>query len=99
MVNNTVVLINMKIENMREQHTNIVGESHTVLTETKPLPQKEKQEYGIVTVSMGSGIAELFKSIGANAVIEGGQTMNPSTEDIVKAIQDVHAEKCHYFAK
>ena len=63
------------------------------LTETKPLPQKEKQEYGIVTVSMGSGIAELFKSIGANAVIEGGQTMNPSTEDIVKAIKEVHAEK------
>jgi uncharacterized protein len=86
-------LINMKIENMRQQHTNIVGESHAVLTETKPLSQKEKQEYGIVTVSMGSGIAELFKSIGANAVIEGGQTMNPSIEDIVKAIQEVHAEK------
>ena len=64
-----------------------------MLTETKPLSQKEKQEYGIVTVSMGSGIAELFKSIGANAVIEGGQTMNPSIEDIVKAIQAVHAEK------
>ena len=54
---------------------------------------KEKQEYGVVTVSMGSGIAELFKSIGASAVIEGGQTMNPSTEDIVKAIEEVHAKK------
>ena len=42
---------------------------------------------------MGSGIADLFKSIGANAVIEGGQTMNPSTEDIVKAIKEVNAKK------
>lgn len=83
-------LINMKIENMREQHTNIVGEQHR--TEVPP-KRKEKLEYGIVTVSMGSGIAELFRSIGAHAVIEGGQTMNPSTEDIVKAIKEIHAEK------
>ncbi len=84
-------LINMKIENMRQQHSNIVGESYTA---SKPSPApKELQEYGIVTVSMGSGIAELFKSIGANAVIEGGQTMNPSTEDIVKAVKEVHAKK------
>lgn len=82
-------LINIKIENMRQQHTNIVGEaSHTPKAE-KPL----KQEYGIVTVSMGSGIADLFRSIGAHAVIEGGQTMNPSTEDIVKAIKEVNAKK------
>jgi uncharacterized protein len=84
-------LINIKIENMRQQHTNIVGDSsHTSIVEK---PVKEKQEYGIVTVSMGSGIADLFRSIGAHAVIEGGQTMNPSTEDIVKAIKDVNAKK------
>ena len=82
----------MKIENMREQHTNIVGETHTVLKQEIPAKTKERQEYGIVTVSMGSGIAELFKSIGASSIIEGGQTMNPSTEDIVKAIKDVHAK-------
>ncbi len=64
----------------------------SVLKETAVEAKKEKQKYGIVTVSMGSGIAELFKSIGANEVIEGGQTMNPSTEDIVKAIKYVHAE-------
>jgi len=88
-------LINMKIENMRQQHSNIVGESHTInapASEQSPTPL-ELQEYGIVTVSMGSGIAELFKSIGAHAVIEGGQTMNPSTEDIVKAVKDVHAKR------
>ena len=46
-----------------------------------------------MTVSMGEGIAELFKSIGATSVIEGGQTMNPSTEDIVKAVEEVNAKK------
>jgi len=86
-------LINMKIENMRQQHTNIVGETHSVLKEAAPAPKKEKQEFGIVAVSMGSGVADLFRSIGAHAVIEGGQTMNPSTEDIVKAIKEVHAHK------
>jgi DAK2 domain fusion protein YloV len=86
-------LINIKIENMRQQHSNIVGETHTPLVSDKPQVAKEQQEYGIVTVSMGSGIADLFKSIGAHAVIEGGQTMNPSTEDIVKAVKEVNAKK------
>jgi uncharacterized protein len=85
-------LINMKIENMRLQHSNIVGETKTPLV-TKPETPKEKQEFGIVTVSMGEGIADLFKSIGAHSVIEGGQTMNPSTEDIVKAVKQVNAKK------
>ncbi|MGG1679719.1 DAK2 domain-containing protein [Neobacillus sp. NRS-1170] len=83
-------LINMKIENMRQQHSNIVGETHTPLVADRV---QEQKEYGIVTVSMGSGIADLFKSIGAHAVIEGGQTMNPSTEDIVKAVKQVNAKK------
>lgn len=86
-------LINMKIENMRQQHTDIVGENYTTSVTSTPGLPKEQQEYGIVTVSMGSGIAELFKSIGAHAVIEGGQTMNPSTEDIVKAVKEVNAKK------
>lgn len=85
-------LINMKIENMREQHSTIVGETHSDHKEAKKEASKEKQKYGIVTVSMGSGFAELFRSIGAHEVIEGGQTMNPSTEDIVKAVNSVHAE-------
>ncbi|WP_066053141.1 DAK2 domain-containing protein [Robertmurraya korlensis] len=84
-------LVNLKIENMREQHTNLLSGSND--TQSVPAKSKEKLEYGIVTVSMGSGIADLFKSIGAHAVIEGGQTMNPSTEDIVKAIKEVNAKK------
>ncbi|WP_243354298.1 DAK2 domain-containing protein [Bacillus litorisediminis] len=83
-------LINIKIENMREQHSNIVGNQ---TAPAKPDVKKEKADFGIVTVAMGSGIADLFKSIGAHAVIEGGQTMNPSTEDIVKAINEVNAKQ------
>ncbi|MFO1445861.1 DAK2 domain-containing protein [Bacillus sp. Bva_UNVM-123] len=86
-------LINMKIENMREQHSNIIDEVKTPLVSEKEQKSKEIKEYGIVTVSMGRGIADLFRSIGAHAVIEGGQTMNPSTEDLVKAIQEVNAKK------
>ncbi|MGM0873629.1 MAG: DAK2 domain-containing protein [Bacillota bacterium] len=83
-------LIHMKIENMRQQHTDIVGIKPQAAPQVEM--KKEMEKYGIVTVTMGKGIAELFRSIGANEVIEGGQTMNPSTEDIVRAIQDVYAE-------
>ncbi|MGQ0421911.1 hypothetical protein ACT4US_26900, partial [Bacillus sp. HC-Mk] len=78
-------------ENMREQHTALLDEP-TMVPE-QPAQSKEKQPYGIVTVAMGSGIKTLFESIGATKVIEGGQTMNPSTEDIVKAIEEANAEK------
>jgi DAK2 domain fusion protein YloV len=89
-------LINLKIENMREQHSNILSEderNEEVYQESRVQQKKEKAEYGIVTVAMGSGIADLFKSLGAGRVIEGGQTMNPSTEDIVKAIEEVNAKQ------
>ncbi|BAQ10476.1 glycerone kinase [Bacillus sp. OxB-1] len=82
-------LIKIKIENMREQHSEIVGESHVATA----LPKPERHPYAVITVAMGSGIADLLRSVGASAVIEGGQTMNPSTEDIVKAIKEVGAER------
>jgi len=81
-------LIKIKVDNMREQHSSLV----TADAPAAPVPSKKKEEYGIVTVAMGSGVADLFRSIGAKAVIEGGQTMNPSTEDIVKAIKEVNAK-------
>ncbi|WP_201713757.1 DAK2 domain-containing protein [Rossellomorea arthrocnemi] len=83
-------LINIKIENMRQQHSSIVGESKPKAAAPAPVMEVD---FAIVTVSMGEGIAQLFKSIGATAVIEGGQTMNPSTEDIVKAVKEVNAKK------
>ena len=85
-------LIKMKIENMREQHSSLIEGSKESFD--APIPATEEQkEYGIVTVSMGSGIADMFRSIGAHSVIEGGQTMNPSTEDIVNAVNKVNAKK------
>ncbi|MGY5387167.1 DAK2 domain-containing protein [Bacillus spizizenii] len=82
-------LIKIKIENMREQHTSIISQERKSADNEKP---PAKQPYGIVTVAMGEGISDLFKSIGASVVIEGGQTMNPSTEDIVEAVKSLNAE-------
>ncbi|MFS1518334.1 DAK2 domain-containing protein [Bacillus sp. SCS-151] len=82
-------LINMKIENMREQHSNIVNTAEEII---QPREVAQQKPYGIISVAMGSGIADLFKSIGAHSVIEGGQTMNPSTEDFVNAINEVNAD-------
>ena len=82
-------LISMKIENMRQQHIDIVGENFT----KEGKKQETKHPYAVVTVAMGEGVAELLRSIGASYVIEGGQTMNPSTEDIVNAIKSVSAER------
>ncbi|MBG9455139.1 hypothetical protein ABE61_14010 [Lysinibacillus sphaericus] len=83
-------LIKIKVDNMREQHSAIVGEDHKAPT---PVKKAEKHPYAIVTIAMGEGVAELLRSIGASYVIEGGQTMNPSTEDIVKAVKEIGAEK------
>ncbi|GKV67759.1 hypothetical protein NCCP2716_02570 [Sporosarcina sp. NCCP-2716] len=83
-------LINIKIENMRQQHMDIVGSPSAHKTAKEPAA---KHPYAVVTVAMGEGIADLLRSLGASYVIEGGQTMNPSTEDIVKAINEVGAER------
>ncbi|MFJ7888131.1 DAK2 domain-containing protein [Lysinibacillus xylanilyticus] len=83
-------LIKIKVDNMREQHSAIVGEEHKAPSSVK---KAEKHPYAIVTIAMGEGVAELLRSIGASYVLEGGQTMNPSTEDIVKAVQEIGAEK------
>lgn len=79
-------LIDIKIENMREQHSAIVNQKEEI---EKP---QEKAKHGIVTVAMGNGLKTLFESLGVTVVIEGGQTMNPSTQDIAEAIQKANAE-------
>ena len=78
-------LMKIKVDNMREQHSAIVNDAAPA--------KKEKVPYAVVTIAMGEGVASLLKSIGASYVIEGGQTMNPSTEDIVKAVEEIGAEK------
>lgn len=75
-------LIKLKVENMREQHREVIRkEQHTAK------PKMETVETAIITISMSEGISEIFKSMGATHIISGGQTMNPSTEDIVKVIE------------
>lgn len=76
----------VKVENMRTQHTNKLVES----VPTKE--QAELKEYGFVSVANGEGIADMFKELGVDEVVAGGQTMNPSTEDLYKAVCKVNAK-------
>ncbi|MEK6190299.1 MAG: DAK2 domain-containing protein [Carnobacterium alterfunditum] len=81
-------LLKIKVDNMRVQHETILeSESHQLVE------KKAKTPYGIIAVAAGKGVQDLFKSLGVDYVISGGQTMNPSTEDILKAIEEVNAEK------
>lgn len=79
-------LIKIKVDNMRNQHETQVKKSD----DKQP---SEVKEYGIIAVVAGNGLAEIFKAQGVDYIISGGQTMNPSTEDIVKAIEAVNAKR------
>ncbi|WP_422404294.1 fatty acid kinase catalytic subunit FakA [Mammaliicoccus sp. JADD-157] len=83
-------LIKIKIENMREQHREVLRKSAD-----KKIKQEKQEEIdtAVITISMGDGITKLFKSLGATHVISGGQTMNPSTEDIVKVVKESGCKK------
>ena len=83
-------LLTVKIENMREQHTEIL-EEHTAQAPGRRVAAPEKK-YGIVSVCAGEGLEEVFKDLGADGIISGGQTMNPSTEDILREIDKTPAE-------
>lgn len=84
-------LVNMKIENMRRQHREIL-ESENETQADKRVQKKTSKRYAVVTVAAGEGLAEFLKNMGADTVIEGGQTMNPSIEDIVEAADATGAE-------
>jgi len=85
--------LTVKIENMRKQHTEkIFKEGETEAAAAAPEPVKPEKRFGIVTVCAGEGMASLFRDLGADGVITGGQTMNPSTEDILRRIEETPAE-------
>ena len=95
-------LSRMKVDNMREEHEERViqdserlakeqAQADAVKQEEKEEPE-ERREYGFIAVSCGDGLSEIFKGIGADYLIEGGQTMNPSTEDMLNAIAHVNAD-------
>ncbi len=90
-------LTSMKIDNMREEHQEkLIRDAETVakqqaVQEAAEEPKEHKAE-GFVVVSAGDGLSDIFKDLGADEVIEGGQTMNPSTEDILEAVEKVPAD-------
>jgi len=85
-------LSNMKIDNMRLEHQEKVIKMNEKAAEAAPSFDEPRKDVGFVTVAAGDGISEIFKSLGVDHVISGGQTMNPSTEDIVSAISMVNAD-------
>ena len=76
----------VKVENMRLQHSAIVGPAQPEAQPKPQAPAEPEKPLGIVSVCAGSGLADLFRELGADQVVSGGQTMNPSTEDILKAV-------------
>lgn len=84
-------LINIKIDNMRYQHRN-AGAAPEEQNEQELTVAQPTNKYGFVTVCAGNGLTELFKDIGADVVVSGGQTMNPSTDDILNAIMATPAK-------
>ena len=90
-------LSNMKIDNMRLEHEEkLIKEASRIAEEQKKAVEEKKDEprkaMGFISVSIGNGVGEIFRELGVDYLIEGGQTMNPSTEDMLEAIEKVHAE-------
>ncbi|WP_297519457.1 DAK2 domain-containing protein [uncultured Clostridium sp.] len=86
-------LSNIKIDNMKEEHREILGMTGaSTIAVAKVEEVAEAKEFGFVSVAMGSGMTDIFRDLGVDYIIEGGQTMNPSTQDIVDAIEKINAE-------
>ena len=86
-------LATIKIENMKVQHENTLVEN----SNAEIAPAAEEKEFGFIATSMGDGLAQIFKDFGVDYIIEGGQTMNPSTEDFMNAISKINAKNIFIF--
>ncbi len=86
-------LIKIKSDNMREQHREVLRKQEAKQASTP----KEVKEQAMISISMGAGLSKVLKSMGVDYIVEGGQTMNPSTEDIMKAIKEVNAKNIYIF--
>ena len=86
-------LIKIKSDNMREQHREVLRKQEAKQA-TAP---KELKEQAMISISMGAGLSKVLTSMGVDYIVEGGQTMNPSTEDIIKAIKEVNAKNIFIF--
>lgn len=90
-------LRDIKIDNMRYQHAHRVLDDKAIAEEKEKELKEEEKKYGFIAVSSGSGLDKIFKQFGVDEIISGGQTMNPSTEDIMKAIDKINAENIYIF--
>ena len=83
--------LTVKIENMKQQHTHKVLEQAEEETPAETAPAEPEKDFGIVSVCAGDGMAQIFSDLGVDAIVTGGQTMNPSTEDILKQVEKIPA--------
>ncbi len=95
-------LSRMKIDNMREEHQEkLIKDAEKLAKEQEEKEKqeevKERKKYGFISVSVGEGLSALFKELNVDHIIEGGQTMNPSTEDMLNAIEEVNADTIYIF--
>ena len=92
-------LSRMKIDNMREEHQErLIKDAEKLAAQQAEAKKAEpRKEVGFIAVSIGEGMNEIFRELGADYIIEGGQTMNPSTEDMLNAIDQVNAEHIFIF--
>ena len=91
-------LTKMKIDNMREEHEEkLIREAEKVAKQEKEKAKAEQKEFGFIAVSIGEGLNEIFRELGVDYIIEGGQTMNPSTDDMLNAIDEVNAKHVYIF--
>ncbi len=89
-------LSSVKIENMKLQH-NSLSEAKASHDNAESIPAGEEKEFGFVCVAAGDGLAETFRKLGVDYIIEGGQTMNPSTDDILNAIDKINAKNIYVY--
>lgn len=85
-------MVNIKIDNMKHQHSNLVGGANEAAQAAEELPKEPEKELAIIAVAAGEGLAQIFRDMGVMGVIEGGQTMNPSTEDILAEADKTNAK-------
>ena len=91
-------LSRMKIDNMREEHEEkLIREAEKMAEEQKAKEKAQQKEFGFIAVSIGEGLNDIFRELGVDYIIEGGQTMNPSTDDMLNAIDQVNAKHVFIF--
>jgi len=83
--------VKIKVENMSEQHTHLIEED--AKAKEDEIKNQPKKPFGLISVGAGKGIVDLFKDLNCDYIVSGGQTMNPSTEDFIKAIKSINAEQ------